>query len=683
MVKARLFAAGWSGLSMVLLLVWSCNSVPVHNVSQTFAVEVSEISENQEPIKLDFLWVIDSSSSMSEEQLALATGFAGFVEVLQKYLKNIDIRVAVTTMDPFDKESGNCSFNNRPAEYFLPGSIETEVWPCLGTEDCQQKFGAGWLCNATSAANLYNLNRSVNTSCEYRCKGDGDCCGEFCFADNCGSDKACLAQKCEGSPTDACTFECYAPGGNKQEAGCLRPPDTQDCPSSVPPVLSTNSLDLFKCIATVQPKQTGTSGFEQGMRCAWMALDPDGLHAEQANGFLRDDAYLVLVFVSDEDDCSVAEEFHSPKLVCEKDSDCKSLPGSCKLDVAHSKAIGKKTMTCTGSIKKDYQDQCALLGEYKGKATNECIADEFCSVCERDEDCDAGWYCKSGKYSKKCRPLPYHFSNYATYQDSVGAPMNSLAPVARYYSRFRSLKSDPAKVLVAAVVGDGLLMSPGNKAGEPDQDSLISMACRQMEELPACRAYDKALQGTLKDCRGDTARAGCEDFRETMLDCVHECFLASKGKPGSKSKNTYVCNSEFGQAGWGSRYHRLVEMFGPNGIASNICAPDGIAPALETIAELVVKRVTKVCLPIEPKRDELVVVTLSLVADDGTIGLAETLTEGTSEEGGDYRIEYPTQTCCFPDDAGNCTGTLKAITFNDILDPSARIEVRYEARLGD
>ncbi len=679
MQNVRVFAARGALLPLALMLVWGCNNVPIHNVNQTFAIEVSEISENQEPIKLDFLWVIDSSSSMSEEQVALATGFAGFVEVLQKYLKNIDIRVAVTTMDPFDKEAGNCSFNSRPAEYFLPGSIEKEVWPCLGTEDCKKKYGDGWLCNGTDAANLYNLNRSVNTSCEYRCKGDGDCCGEFCFAGDCGADQACLLDKCEGAPTDACTFECYSPGGNKQEAGCLRPPDTQDCPSSVPAVLTTNSLDLFKCIATVQPKQTGTAGFEQGMRCAWMALDPSGLHAEQAKGFLRDDAYLVLVFVSDEDDCSIAEEFHSVKDECASDADCKTLPGSCKLDVAHSKAVGKKVKTCTGSIKKDYHDSCSLLGEFKGKATNECIADGNCAVCQRDEDCDTGWYCKG----KKCRPLAYHFSNYETYQSPVGAPMNSLAKVSSYYSRFRSLKSDPAKVLVAAVVGDGILMPPGTKASEPDQESLISSACRELEELPACRAYDEALQGKLKDCRGDTLRAGCEDFRQTMLDCVHECYLASKGKPGAKSRNTYICNSEFGQAGWGSRYLKLVEMFGPNGVSSNICSPAGIAPALATIAELVVKRVTKICLPIEPKRDELVVVTLTMAAEDGTMGPAQALTEGTAEDGGDYRIEFPTQTCCFPDDAGDCTGTLKAITFNDVLDPSARIEVRYEAQLSD
>lgn len=663
-------------LNSVLLLVWGCNNVPVHNVNQTFAIEVSEISENQEPIKLDFLWVIDSSSSMSEEQLVLAAGFKGFVDVLQTYLKNIDIRVAVTTMDAFAAEGGQ--FNNKPAEYFLPASFEKKVLPCLGNEDCQKKFGSGWECKATQAAHLYNLNRSINTTCEYRCKGDGDCCGEFCFEDLCASDQVCLLNQCEGAPTDACTYECHAPGGTLQSSGCMRQPDTQDCPSSLPTVLTTSTLDLFKCIATVQPKQTGTSGFEQGMRSAWMALDPDGLNADQAKGFLREDAYLVLVFISDEDDCSVAEEFHSVGWTCEEDKDCKG--GSCKLDVPTSKAKGKKTKTCVGTIKKDYHDRCALLGEFKSKAANDCIADEKCADCERDEDCDDGWFCNG---SSKCRPLPYHYSNYATHQHGMGAPLNSLGPVARYYSRFRSLKSDPAKVLVAAVVGDGLLKPPGDKAGEPDEDSLISAACMEMNNLAKCQLYGAALAGKKKDCRGDTRRLGCEDFREVMLDCVRECFLASKGKGGLYSKNSYVCDSEYGQADWGSRYLRLVEMFGPNGLASNICSPDGIAPALQTIAELVVKRVTKVCLPMEPKRDENVVVTLSTVAADGSAGPPEVLKEGTSEEGGDYRIEFPTQKCCFPDDQGDCTGTLKAITFNDVLDPSSRIEVRYEAQLGD
>ncbi len=173
------------GMSLPLLLMLGCNNVPVHRVNQTFAIEVSEISENQEAIKLDFLWVIDTSSSMSEEQLVLANGFKGFVEVLQKYLKNIDIRVAVTTMDPFDAEAGNCSFNTKPADHFLPGSKESDVWPCLGNEDCVKQFGADWKCMHTVAASkLYTLNRSIRTSCEYRCKGDGDCCGEFCFSEN-------------------------------------------------------------------------------------------------------------------------------------------------------------------------------------------------------------------------------------------------------------------------------------------------------------------------------------------------------------------------------------------------------------------------------------------------------------------------------------------------------------------
>jgi len=681
MSSARGLPVCLAGVSLVLLVICGCNDVPIHRVNQTFAIEVSEISENQDPIKLDFLWVIDTSSSMSEEQLALATGFQGFVDVLQKYLRNIDIRVAVTTMDPFDKERGYCGFNSEPAQYFLPASIEKRVLPCLGNADCVQKFGPGGECNATNnATNLYSLNRSINSSCEYRCKGDADCCGEFCFEEFCGTDQACLMNRCEGAPTDDCTFFCYAPGGSAVSSGCMRPPETEDCPSSLPTVLTTNTLDHFKCIATAQPKQGGSSAFEQGMRCAWMALDPEGLNADQAQGFLREDAYLVLVFVSDEDDCSVAEKFHSVGWECDDDLDCKALPGSCKLDVPTSTAKGKKTKTCVGTIKKDYREKCELLGEYKGKTTNDCIADKNCADCQGDEDCDDGWYCKGGK---KCRPKSYHFSHYATHQDGLGAPLNALAPVAGYYSRFRSLKSDPAKVLVAAVVGDGILKPPGNKSGEPDEESLISSACMELDVLPACQEYGLALKGDKKGCRGKTMRAGCEDFREVMLDCVRECFVASAGQSGPTASGTYVCDSEYGQATWGSRYQRLVEMFGPNGISSNICAPDGIAPALQTIAELVVKRVTKICLPIEPKRDENVVVTLALAGEDGSFGAALKLTEGPSKEGGDYRIEFPTQECCFPDEAGECTGTLKAITFHDILDPDSRIEVRYEAKLGD
>jgi hypothetical protein len=670
----------------LLFATTACNDVPIHNVSKTFAIEVSEVSENQDPIQLDFLWVIDNSASMCQEQFALAQSFDSFVLELQTYLKNIDIRLAVTTMDAFEQKiKGKIvnpgQFNNTPATTFPPACFETRVHPCLGNEDCQKKFGPGWECKAYPADDMYNMNRSVNSYCTFRCKEDGDCCGEFCYEEKCGSDQSCLLTQCADAPNDTCSFECRKPGQDVSGSGCLRPPDTEDCPSSLPPVLSMNTLDLFKCNATVEPQQNYTANIEQGLKTAWMALDPEGVNAKQSAGFLRPDAYLIVVFVTDEDDCSIHENFASPNYTCESDDDCLNGAGKCRTDMYFSKKKGKQIKLCEGLIKKDYYNVCSLLGDFKGDTHHSCAYDLDCRDCQSDEDCDYGWYCKQ---DKKCRPYIYSLSNIATYQTPPGTPINALTPVADYYSRFRSLKSDPAKVLVAAIVGDGLPTKPGGKTGEPEQDSLISTACMANEKLTYCAAFAK-VRDEGGDCVKDPQAEGCEEIFRLKRECIQECYIASKGDPQNPTvaKNTYVCESEYGKADFGSRYVQLAEMFGPNGMVSNVCSEDGITPALKTIAELVIKRVTKICLPFEPKTGQTIIVTQTIVHEDGSMEEPVHMTEGDSASGGDYRIEFPTQECCFPDDKGDCTGTLKAITFNDVLDPKSKIEVRYEAQIGE
>jgi hypothetical protein len=108
-------------LSVALL---GCAEVPVHDVTKSFAVEVREITESGGPIKLDFLWVIDNSSSMCQEQYALAKSFANFQTQLQTYL-NIDIRLAVTTTDAVEMQgslsiaqpASSCSVALRPSRW--------------------------------------------------------------------------------------------------------------------------------------------------------------------------------------------------------------------------------------------------------------------------------------------------------------------------------------------------------------------------------------------------------------------------------------------------------------------------------------------------------------------------------------------------------------------------------------
>jgi hypothetical protein len=725
-----------SRLLVVLVLAASaCADIPIDDVSKTFAIEVSEKSKNEGAIKLDLLWVIDNSASMCQEQFALSQSFGQFEQNLTKYLKNIDIRLAVTTTDAIENAG---AFVNNPAETFPPACFETRVHACLGHQDCVKKYGAGWECKDYQATQMYNLNCSVNSQCIFRCEDDSVCCEEFCqdeFTADCkGKDlESCLQGVCKEDEGNKCDFTCRQPGQTVSSSGCLRPPDTADCKKANPPkVLTNKTLKWFKCNATVEPEQSYQANIEQGLKAAWLALDPKGINSDQALSFLREDAYLIIVFVTDEDDCSIDNEFTSPNFGCETDVDCPK-GSKCVVDWYFSQLMQKKMRVCSGAVKKDYYNVCSLLGDYKGEAHHSCAYDLSCSDCSEDSDCDYGWYCKQGK---KCRPYIYNLTNIASYQSPPGTPVFALSPVANYYSFFRSLKSDPAKVLAAFIVGDGVPVAP--KKNGDDCGSLISDECLGDEKLVRCQAYAE-MQGTASDaCIKDPCAAGCEEFCEAKKLCIRECYIASKGnaKSPTVAKNSYICESEYGKADFGSRYVQLAEMFGPNGIMSNICAEDGIAPALDSIAELVIKRVTKICLPNQVKTSDMACgtdadckikddgatggyrtgkcgemtkfcmfncsedrdceslgmmcrvatgfcevplkVTMSTTKDDGTMEIKELL-EGEPGSG-DYRVEYPTRDCCFPDSEGNCTGTSEAITFNEVVDPDALIEIKYASQ---
>ncbi len=88
-------------------------------------------------------------------------------------------------------------------------------------------------------------------------------------------------------------------------------------------------------------------------------------------------------------------------------------------------------------------------------------------------------------------------------------------------------------------------------------------------------------------CKGKPDKAGCEEFSRTRLECIRQCYYASKGDPTKPTvaKSTYVCADDTGPADLGNRYIRLADMFGPQGISTNICGPDAMAVALDRIAD--------------------------------------------------------------------------------------------------
>jgi len=618
----------WRRLRSVLatcaLLAAACNDVPVDTQCEGFTLQVAETQTSREPVKLDFLWVVDDSTSMCQEQAALAGSISQFIEVLQDYL-NVDIRTSVvTTAALIGSKAGK--FNVIPADEFPPLCQEERLYPARSDLHCECAACVGWdaayadqcaqdgrcdggasspgyqscLAGGGCTADLYvpqpgerpmgsgdaerlaglaglwvweppigglestyNLNNSVNSTCQLRC-GEGQPTVSEARERGTGICRDWFLDE---------TMICQVP--DLSNTGCIKPPDTDDCPDDLPAVLPAFNedgtvkygLEYFRCIATVGADQSTAANLEQGMKQAWLALDENGPNplqicdpndpvlnddsksvaqkrAECERVFLRQNAFLIIIFVTDEDDCSVADD----------------------------KRI----------IAEDY-NRCALLG-----------------------DVDVAPEVPAGDSRSDPRPL---------------------APVFQYANRLRSLKQNPANVFVAAIVGDA--WKAGGEANDPN--------------------------GALSDGDVDQARA---DYFDSKTERTNRLAL-----------NTSICASAFGRSDLGLRYIRLAEQFGPHGFRANICSDQGIGPSLTRIAEELISEVLYICLPRPVRQDEASGQELVSVYKTPEGGDRGALEQGTEFAIGDEP------------ELGVCPGSGRAIRFDsDVLPlPDDKIEILYEA----
>ena len=270
---------------------------------ETLEVRVTDQLKNDTPVKLDFLWVIDHSPSMCQEQRQLAKGFKELTKVLNSFGEGaIDAQMAVVTVQQApDKADVRVvgRFKHDPATAFPPNCYERIRTNCVNDEQCNKPttpnfpeptdstlcgtstlidktatLSAGkWKCKGPKTddgtikvSKLSNLNCSLNTYCEASCsKGDS-------------GDKFCGNLFEPNKATQDRTVQCSVPGGGEGVGGCIFQPDTASCdkPFDLPGVISQKDLEKFACIATVGAAQTQESKFEGGFRSAWTALDPDG-----------------------------------------------------------------------------------------------------------------------------------------------------------------------------------------------------------------------------------------------------------------------------------------------------------------------------------------------------------------------------------------------------------------------
>ncbi len=553
--------------------------------------------------------------------------------------------------DPSNPEitASKGEFSHTPATSFPPSCQRRVRRVCTTNDDCDdidcEVFGkcedqGEWVCEQKSelAMCLVHPNGSVNTECKRRCASDEECQAIFQYE----------------------RYFCQRPSGNQADWGCVLPPQTSECPAELPKFLDSSNLDLFPCAATVGVNQLKCYAYEQGLAAAYGALSPTGANKEQAKEFLRDDAYLVIIFVSDEDDCSA------------------------------DKIIGE-----------DYHDQCALLD----------IVDK-------------------GAGSPKGGPL---------------------VDVSTFVNRFKAIKDDPSRVIVAAIAGDAVPPSPETYESEVAPGcftcSLTQQGCEVEWDTATkdfrygCEAHtcqggrcggDAALPSCTSDAdcpnecqaptgeivshannNGQDPRCGCVDkprsfdaddfvadyiaghpgadafsahtaFAQQLQLCQRTQYIDSKANPFDFHNTTYVCEAKSGIADYGSRYYELTQRFGSNGMFTNICDDAGFGPALTAIGDIIIRIVNKVCLPKPIESNDTLVVSKTIVDPvtgqpvmDGSgnpqiieLKLVQSFTPGGT---GEYSLAAGGTDCLVDGEAR------PAITFGDDPITGEQIFIRYQA----
>jgi hypothetical protein len=201
---------------------------------------------------VDVLFVVDNSGSMAEEQIALASAFGAFIEVLERPWVAIDYRIGITTTD-----------NGNP-----------------------------WCGTTSPEAGALRLSSCRSRPEEFAFDGAG-----FEMQDAC-------SPTCPEAWTDI-EIQPTAVGGSSE----VRPRNWIESSrgrTNLPEGLSTTQA--FQCVS---PQGIDGCGFESQLESMWKAVRRAQDENDPNFGFIRDGAILSVVHVTDEVDCSYNSDWES------------------------------------------------------------------------------------------------------------------------------------------------------------------------------------------------------------------------------------------------------------------------------------------------------------------------------------------------------------------------------------
>lgn len=243
-------------LALVVLLASACRDRTVKGVEEEMTEHHPDEGGVWLPIgqEVDILLIIDDSGSMAEEQRALAEGLPALLATLDDIRPGAHIRIGITSTD-----NGNpwCTADTPDAGNYLLSS-------CRSRPEQFTFEGAG-------------IPDFYASSCQEICPEQWE---QF-----------------ETLPT-----ELYGESGARSRPWLERDETGTNLP---------DGLSLEQALQCAVPLGIAGCGFESPLESMWKALRRSQTDDEAGWGFIRADAVLSVVFVTDEGDCSYNNEWES------------------------------------------------------------------------------------------------------------------------------------------------------------------------------------------------------------------------------------------------------------------------------------------------------------------------------------------------------------------------------------
>jgi hypothetical protein len=359
-----------------------CNRRVFERVNPTCDVTIASEVEIPREKAADILIVVDNSISMQEEQDRLAAAFLDETASCPIAKSEIKDFARCDEADP----PPVCRFANPSKELLAQRGPE-------GLADC------GFIQVLAAFENDFRIG-VITTDvglCDNRYpQGQAD---------------RCIDGVCAGSGEACAESPCRSDWGFRPQRGCLQPNGPPGTPQKVISRRDLTDDDLTndelgdRFIATLNNIRTFGTSIERGLDAVDIFLNPETVRPESCitdrESFIRDDARLIVIFLTDEEDCSRAADVAA----CSETTDgC----GPCESDTGCEIFPCPPQTTCVAGFTE-------LTGEVCGDNGRESFSRYPARDCYVNED--------------------------------------ALSPVSRYVEALRRQKPNPSDVSVAVIAG--------------------------------------------------------------------------------------------------------------------------------------------------------------------------------------------------------------------------------------